>query len=216
MRRDCTTPIFSEPLNENNDKHVEKLQTICKLCSTCPESILTYGFPPPKRSRRHWVMARETRPSSVLAPTSLILTISDVNKQYMSKHCSVIIYLFVLVGGGVNFTNATILIRMHGEIKQASPLKQHWVQALPQSSTYAITMFSKQTARHSEFTKNQYKSSKSLRKRDRNLIHSSREVLKWNTSKQDHLKVKSKKRRENRLPWNPITTGLAVQLTQEC
>lgn len=42
----------------------------------------------------------------------------------MSKHCSVIIYLFVLVGGGVDFTNARILIRMHGEIKQASPQKQ--------------------------------------------------------------------------------------------
>lgn len=67
---------------------------------------------------------RPARHRRVLAPTSLILTISDVNKQYMSKHCSVIIYLFVLVGGGVNFTNATILIRMHGEIKQASPLKQ--------------------------------------------------------------------------------------------
>lgn len=184
----------------------------------CPESILTYGFPPPKRSRRHWVMARETRPSSVLAPTSLILTISEVNKQYMSKHCSVIIYLFVLVGGGVDFTNATILIRMPEKLNKLhlwNKVCSHWVQALPQSSTYAITMFSKQTARHSEFTKNQYKSSKSLRKRDRNLIHSSREVLKWNTSKQDHLKFKSKKRRENRLPWNPITTGLAVQLTQE-
>lgn len=67
---------------------------------------------------------RPARHRRVLAPTSLILTISDVNKQYMSKHCSVIIYLFVLVGGGVDFTNATILIRMHGEIKQASPQKQ--------------------------------------------------------------------------------------------
>lgn len=124
MRRDCTTPIFSEPLNENNDKHVEKLQTICKLCSILPRVNLNVRVSAPQKKQRHWVMARETRPSSVLAPTSLILTISDVNKQYMSKHCSVIIYLFVLVGGGVDFTNATILIRMHGEIKQASPQKQ--------------------------------------------------------------------------------------------
>lgn len=47
-------------------------------------------------------------------------------------------------------------------------------------------MFSKQTARHSEFTKNQYNSSKSLRKRDRNLIHSSREVL----NKVKHIKIR--------------------------
>lgn len=35
----------------------------------------------------------------------------------MSKYCLVIIYLFVLVGGGVNFINVMIFIRMYGEIK---------------------------------------------------------------------------------------------------
>lgn len=210
MRRDCTTPIFSEPLNENNDKHVDKLQTICKLCSILPRVNFNVRVSAPQKKQTTLNHGAWDPPgSSVLAPTSLILTISDVNKLYMSKHCSVIIYLFVLVGGGVisqtlrySYECTEKLNKLHLWNKVCS----HWVQALPQSSTYAITMFSKQTARHSEFTKNQYNSSKSLRKRDRNLIHSSREVLKWNKSKQNHLKFKSKKRRENRLPWNPITS----------
>lgn len=35
----------------------------------------------------------------------------------MSKNCLVIIYLFVLVGGGVNFINVMIFIWMYEEIK---------------------------------------------------------------------------------------------------
>lgn len=125
MRRDCTTPVFSEPLNENNDKHVDKLQTICKLCSILPRVNFNVRVSAPQKKQTTLSHGAWDPPgSSVLAPTSLILTISDVNKLYMSKHCSVIIYLFVLVGGGVDFTNARILIRMHGEIKQASPQKQ--------------------------------------------------------------------------------------------
>lgn len=120
MRRDCTTPIFSEPLNENNDKHVEKLQTICKLCSILPRVNLNVRVSAPQKKQT--TLSHGAWDPPVIGFSAM--TISEVNKQYMSKNCSVIIYLFVLVGGGVNFTNATILIRMHGEIKQASPLKQ--------------------------------------------------------------------------------------------
>lgn len=53
----------------------------------------------------------------VLVLMFFILIIFDVNKLYMSKYCLVIIYLFVLVGGGVDFINVRIFIRMYGEIK---------------------------------------------------------------------------------------------------
>lgn len=114
-----TTPIFSEPLNENNDKPVDKLQTICKLCSILPRVNFNVRVSAPQKKQTTLSHGAWDPPGSlVLAPPSHILVIYDVNNMYVRFVHWLNIYFDRRRGriAMIN-SNSRILVRMYGENK---------------------------------------------------------------------------------------------------